>query len=231
MKALVLIVGLTVFCANRFANAQDEATKLRSQLLSATVRVSQPAKKTTVGTGTGVVVGHQPDTAFWLVLTSWHVVSVPKARITVETFDLDNFPHPAAKFKKVNCVAHDKVRDLALLVVRNAHSPPEHVVDLRDPLDTSPLHEGLACGCSQSEPPLLWPVSIERELQPPATKVACWLTKGRGPKNGESGGPLVDLSGRLVGICRARRNEEGIYVHVSAIRDFLATNQFYSTTP
>jgi hypothetical protein len=56
-----------------------------------------------------------------------------------------------------------------------------------------------------------------------ATAVRCWEVV-RAPAKGRSGGPLIDQSGRLIGIASGHDGSHGYYVHVDEIRAFLKAN-------
>ena len=64
-------------------------------------------------------------------------------------------------------------------------------------------------------------VLAQRPGEPIAARFWCGSRK---PIRGESGGPLMNSSGQLFGLCSGAQGEQGFYCHLDDIHDFLRVN-------
>jgi S1-C subfamily serine protease len=210
-----------------FGSAAADPPNTRITLLTSTVRIVAHKSEDQDSIGSGVIVGQQPSNGHALVLTAAHTLHDP-AKVAIETFSVEKYPFPSHRFDgpSVRLVASSPEIDLALfsLETREPVPAPLPLCPL-DRLPASPF-AAVACGCSSGEPqPLLWNTAVQaaRPVAPGGRTFKVWLTEGREPFNGESGGPLLSPSGYLIGICLRGSPNRGIYCHIEEIRRFLNT--------
>lgn len=192
------------------APATAEVPKeIRDRGVAATVRVTNGADDTG---GSAIVIARRGGHAY--VLTAQHVV--PKSD-TVEIRTIRGKP------VKAEVLARSAQLDLAVL--RFAAS------DLPTPVPLAAagaVPEGvISVGWEEGATPKARAEEVKGKvrLRRPgeATPVLCWEA-ARAPAAGRSGGPLVDQSGRLVGIASGHDGTGGYYVHIDEIHTFLRAN-------
>lgn len=208
-------------------HAEATAPDARTMLLTCTVRIVAEKPQDAMSIGSGVVVARAANGQQTYVLTAAHTLADART-IVVEAFSLDQYPFPAQRFfgPSVRMVATNPEADLALLALESDTTVLQSLPLC--PLDKSPTppFAALACGCSCGEPqPLLWTAAVESAgtVLREGKHQKAWLTAGRDPFKGESGGPLVSSAGTLVGICLLGGANQGVYCHLEDIHRFLST--------
>ncbi len=217
MTALLLTIALTA----PFASADDTiAPEIQQRVLLATVHI---VDETAHADGSGVCVRRQGPYAY--VLTAAHVTSEPNSLI-VETFTGDAVLKPAAAFRSVTRLAVSNRPDLALLRVKVGEEK------LAEPLPLCPLKEmpdtrdflALLTGCLDGKPPCAREIKVagrERIKRPDAVESVISWQMNYEPSPGQSGGPLVDQRGRVLGIVSGAGGGKGYATHLEEIRQFL----------
>jgi S1-C subfamily serine protease len=179
------------------------------------VKVKNPADDQT---GSGVVVRTEKarDGSLGYALTAAHVVPTARAVDVVISGTADK----PGKVLKAEVLARSEKADLAVLrfptddgtaviPVAPPHSEPQAVVSV---------------GWVQGVDPTVLDETLRGKvrLRRPGAKdtVLCWEA-ARKQARGRSGGPLVDESGRLVGVASGHDGEFGYYVHADEVREFL----------
>lgn len=183
------------------------AAEARWQAVLACPRISSPG---TTG-GLGVVVGVRDGFAY--VLTADHVAA--SDRVEVQFTSREVFPRPAWYGDGATVIARWPDPDLALVrFPLGRHTPA--VLPLAPPRQR-PRHFPAPATAIRSEGDSLAPQRlalvakefVRREGKGPAF---FWRTD-RAPQPGDSGGPLLDAHGRVIGLTAAARGTAGYYTH------------------
>ncbi len=194
----------------------------------ADVKAAALGAAVTVGGGSGVMIHRDGSGIF--VLTAYHVVG-ELDRVTVMVFASAASGTRDRVYRSAIVVARSKLEDLALVRVltRDKLPPP---VPLCPPAAV-PRGRGvpvLCVGCEQGEPTCFADEVVERDVvraKKGFESVRFWEAR-IDPANGRSGGPLVDVNKRMLGICSGGNNKKGYYVHVDEIHKFLKKNAYES---
>jgi hypothetical protein len=126
-------------------------------------------------------------------------------------------------------------QDLALLRIADYRS-------VSDGLEICPLASvpkgkdfaAVAVGCPEGKPPVLRRESIQgsvRAAKPGAPVPARFWKSGRKAQAGESGGPLTNAQGQIIGICSGTSAEHGFFCHLEEIHAFLRAAGLNSMLP
>jgi hypothetical protein len=188
--------------------------------VTATVRVLNPTKKTV---GAGVVISKIGTVAY--VLTAAHLADGADS-LDVKIYSNESYPKPLHVYLAVPVVARrtENNQDLALLRIAGyAGGPPGLKIC---PLQAAPKQQvpaACAAGCGDANAPTLHLAPIHATVLAARAgapiKARFWCSK-RAPAPGESGGPLVDEQGRLLGICSGASGAQGFYCHLEDIHAF-----------
>jgi len=224
IRSLPVVPLIVVAC---LPSAIADSPDARTMLLTSTVRIVAEKPEDLASVGSGVVVARAANRRQAYILTAAHTLDNAKS-ITVETFSLDHYPFPAHRFSEASVclVAWNAKSDLALLRLDTGGAVLQTLPLC--PLDKlpSPPFAAIACGCSSGEPqPLLWRIAVKSggPVMHEGRRLDVWQTDGREPFNGESGGPLANSSGALLGVCLMGSKNHGVYCHLHEIRRFLST--------
>jgi S1-C subfamily serine protease len=195
---------------------------VQAELLRATVRIANAQKKTV---GSGVLLGKSGPAAY--VLTAAHVVDGADS-VEVHIFAEDTSSKPRV-YPQAKVVARRREgnQDLALLRIADYGGEVKAlsicaITDL--PKDKS--LSAFAIGCPDFKPPRLrgeTVQAVQAAKRAGSGTVKLWQGKQK-PTAGESGGPLVNARGQLLGICSGGQGEHGYFCHLEDIHSFLRSS-------
>ena len=167
---------------------------------------------------TAVCVGVSGGDAY--LLTADHVIPSGQAR-QYEFFTRRSYPRPAFALVGSGVVVRVTGADLALVKVPLTGPERPGVLALAPAFDRPKRFPaaGGAVGCPDGLPPLVRAERITGKpfvRRPPDGDGFFWQT-ARAPDPGMSGGPLLDASGRVIGVCAAARGAGGYYTHLDEV--------------
>jgi S1-C subfamily serine protease len=197
----------------------DFPKPLQATAVAATVRLRNA---TTGGEGSGVLVGRSGP--FVYILTANHVTDRSE-RVEVAVFTAGSYPRPDKVYQSGEVVARSVEGDLAL--IRLATRDPMPAM-LRIPLPgrgpDGKDFPALSIGCSAggAPTPRLETVKGKRQIRKPGEEqAAAYWEMDAAPARGRSGGPLLDRSGGLIGVCSGVGDGKGYYSHTEQMHRFL----------
>ncbi len=200
------------------------STEQQMTAAMATVRVINPHDVTE---GSGVIIARRDRTLY--VLTAAHIVNGARS-VDIHLFSTATYPKPACRLRDVQVLADSPQRDLALL--RAEEVPIETPCLQICPQAQMPKQSEfwvMTVGCGNGKPPapLLDRVVRSLQIRRPDTKrpVHVWELQQR-QSPGRSGGPMVDLHLRVLGIGTGASGAHGYYSHLSEIHAFLEDSNF-----
>jgi hypothetical protein len=210
---------LLIACAQfPVVDSADFAPKTQAAALAATVRIRDQSRSVT---GSGVIVGGDDRGTY--VLTAAHLIERIE-QVEVQTFTAKSYPEPAETIAKVELVAKsDSLRDLAVLRVAVLKTPPCRLVPPGHALPKTPF-KGLFLGCQDDKPPRAHQdeVRTAKKARRDSTQepVLFWEVAAK-QAAGQSGGPLLDREGFLLGICSGNNKDASYFCHAEEIHAFL----------
>lgn len=196
--------------------------RVRSLVLQATVGIANSVEEVE---GSGSIFAIQDDKVY--ILTAYHVIQ-GAATVTVTThFGPGQKPQ---FFAAGVVVASDRASDLALVSL-TAQVPPECFLDV-GPVDQKLPEGGMAAwsfGCESrtgavcSEVRILAQKRVRRQAGGSAVEV--WEVDPASIE-GHSGGPMVDPSGRLLGVASGNSGGKAYFTHTAEVYQFLLGQGF-----
>jgi hypothetical protein len=220
---LAVLFALTLADRIPVIESKDFSAEAQRAAVTATVRITCAG-----ATGSGAVIARDRG-LFVYVLTAHHVVARNDS-VAVETFSVDSYPMPARTYKG-EVVARSKEKDLALVRVTTGDKPPGSV-SVCPPQSVPAAKEAfpaLAVGCAEGEAPRcrIEKVKSKKQIKRPGVTDAIWAWEvAEAPRQGRSGGPLLDVKGNLIGVCSGVGDGNGYYCHLDEIVHFLKANAF-----
>jgi S1-C subfamily serine protease len=177
--------------------------------------VVEPGQRYSVSSGTGFYVTRS------YVLTNAHVVESCR-RIAWRGAVWPQYGR---------VVAVDAQLDLALLTPIQADDEPKQVALLRANRQEIMLHEevfmiGYPLEAGQHGMYQLLPLRIERIIQDEQSKIVTQLYMSSGAEHGNSGGPLLDRGGQVVGVVTAKIHENQRRYFASGSIETVKTNYY-----
>lgn len=199
--------------------SKEFTTAVQQAAVEATVRIEDKGRRTE---GSGVILRKRGP---WMyVLTANHVVA-GASKLQISTYSQKSYPQPEAIYPAVTVLARSEVADLALVRITTNDTPPA-ILPVCDGKKASKdkSFSVLTAGCSGGKPPTPQiDQVVDRKLVKRTAEdspALVWEVKDR-PQQGRSGGPMVDRTGQLIGICSGRSDGKGYFCHVEAIHSFL----------
>jgi hypothetical protein len=200
------------------ANSQQTA-------LVVTVRV---LNRTLAAEGSGVMVGKDEYGVY--VLTAAHLLEGADL-IEVQTFTSTSYPKAAATISKIELVAKsDPLRDLALMRLPPTKELPP-LIRIAQAADNA-LKTPFSClivGCATGKPPackIERVVDAKRARRKAADEAVLFWEVAKKQAAGQSGGPLIDQRGFVIGICSGNNKELSYFCHLEEIHAFLRALDF-----
>jgi S1-C subfamily serine protease len=189
----------------------------RWAVVSATARLSEGQLRPFAASA--VCVGCKDGFAY--LLTASHAAPEGKARV-FEFFTRESHPQIARSVIGGEYVLRVPEADLVLVKVPVGVDPLP-VVRLAPPGERPTPAKlpatAFAVGCPEGVAPEVRTETIvaKKLATRQKDKVAFFWESGSAPIGGMSGGPLVDLDGRLIGLCAAAQGAKGYYTHIDEI--------------
>lgn len=196
--------------------SEDFPKQAQLQAICATVAVTNSATKIT---GSGVVV-HREDGSLYL-LTAHHVVKDAE-EVDVALFTEKSYPQPAKTYG-ASVLASDPKQDLAVLRVLGVGAGVVAPIAKTEQAHKSKAFRALTVGCTNGPQPrpglntVLGKKTVRRMGEETST---FWQLKSPIAPGG-SGGPLLDRSGRLIGIVSFSGEGHAYCATIEGIHDLL----------
>ena len=184
--------------------------------LNATLRLKNPANN---GEGTAIRIGKAGQFVFYL--TANHNLKDAKNGVDLDSYSGATYPN-AVRIPMADIKYQWPKVDLAVLRA-NEPNPPGFLPILKDYRPSGIPFPALAVGCPAGNPPEFIAdrvVSMITGEHRNGVKARMWQTD-KAPEEGQSGGPIVDVKGNLVGICSGKNLGKGYYIHLDEIVDAL----------
>jgi S1-C subfamily serine protease len=227
MELTMNLVGFVLFS---LLPGQDQSVDpgfprdVEAACLAATVRILNPSKKTE---GSGAIVHQSGKTVH--ILTAAHLAEKAE-RLVVHTFTAASYPKAAKVYESAQVIARGKDgKDLALIRL-TTDDPVPGVLRICPPeaVPTEKVLSVLVGGCARGKAPTCETDRVTKKTvrKQPGGETALFWESTEPPTQGRSGGPLVDRSGRLIGVCSGKGDQKGYYCHIEEIHNFLKENGF-----
>jgi len=205
-----LIGQIPVTASAEFSAAAQKAATL------ATVRLEVGSNS-----GSGTVVGKSGPHLY--ILTAAHVVD-NKQNVRVALFNAESYPRPANIYESGVVIAFSAVKDLA--VVRLATSdPPSGIVQLGDVKKMPKIGAvALVSGCLPGKAPICRVDQVSKKVLAKRTAddaPTLFWQMGERYEVGYSGGPTLDATGRLIGVCSGASENRSYFIHLLEVQAFL----------
>lgn len=204
------------------AGAGPLPAALRWPALSAVARVT--TGEFTGPVASAVCIGLRDRRAY--LLTAAHAFPKGQAR-KFEFFSRDSYPEPAASFIGSADVIRLAGPDIVLVTV-DAGDKSVPVLPLAGPAQRPKRFPvaAVSVGCPAGSPPVFRAESLtaKKWVRREGADAAFFWQAADPPTGGMSGGPLLDASGRVIGVCSAAADGHGYFAHLDEIQAGLKQN-------
>lgn len=215
-----MLVLLLLTFSDPSASEKHFPSKVREAILDATVLL---LNDTTKQRGSGVII--KQSRGFVYVLTAGHLVD-KEDKVRLGTTTAATRPRSAKTYSEVEVLASSRSPDLAVLRLRTEDRMPgvASLCSVRSLPEGKPavLSVGFperSTGPLCQEPRLL---GVRRVIKPGESQARRYWQTEKPPVKGESGGPMIDLKGQVIGIASGMGDEKGYFTHPEEIHSFLA---------
>jgi len=217
LTLLMLAAGQVPSVASR-----DFPKALQERAVLATVKIVTPADG---GSGTGLLV--KRSGAFAYFLTASHIVGNSR-QVEIHTFTARSYPRADKVYKSATVLARSAGPDLAVVRLATQDKLPDPIkVCLAKEAPRGKNFPVLSVGCGGGAAPtaVVDVVKEKRLIRRPGEtdSVWCWETEKK-QSLGRSGGPLLDVQGRLIGVASGRDSKHGYYGCLDEIHRFFRGN-------
>ena len=161
-------------------------------------------------------------------LSAAHVVH-NGAAFEAEMFLRTSYPAPNYTLGGVKIVAQNATADLVLMKIPldEQKAPPPPVLKLAQP-GVRPKKfpfPALSIGCDDGFSTRCYDVNIQgKHFRPESSKAAFFWESKETSGHGRSGGPLLDKSGNVIGICAANMDGMGYFAYCDEIHAWLKSS-------
>ncbi len=207
----LILIGLTLTNPTA-ALPENVPREVVRSAYAATVRITAQSDDS-MTVGSGAYIGRKG--AFDYILTADHVVDT--GHLTIETFHRDSNGTVIPADAEV--VVRSPSADIAVIRIPVSGKWPRPLKVSspdRDPVIDQPA---VLVGCADGDAPgwMVFNVLGEAERE---HGTRFWLTH-EAPRSGQSGGPLVDADGYLIGVCSASWGDQGLFGSTEEIHALL----------
>ena len=218
MHAALMVLAMIVILESGVPSA------VQRRALAATVRMRVGDRTT----ATAVVIGRKDGELY--LLTADHAIDGPDTTALRFEFFADGKAEPAFALKGAEAALRRPVADFALLKVAVPEARTVAILPLIPPGKHAKRFPfaALSVGCSRGEAPTgaRETIAAQRLAVRRVDDVAFFWQAENAQQRGRSGGPLVDVEGRIIGIAAATALGKGYSVHASEIHAALKTEGF-----
>jgi len=220
--SLQLSYGLAVLLVGQLPTIKADGfgPSIQQETILATVHIINDKKKTF---GAGVLLN--PTGAFTYVLTAAHMVEGADS-VDVLVFDAKSYPKAVKIYRSQSITrARDRQPDLAIvkLIGYKGESKGLKVCPLKG-IPREKSFAVLASACGENLAPTLRQLTVKdtvRAIKPNEDRTGKYFRTAEKSVKGQSGGPLVDAKGQLLGICSGANGDHGYFCHIEEIHAFL----------
>ncbi|CAN5613371.1 hypothetical protein BH11PLA2_BH11PLA2_46070 [soil metagenome] len=221
----------TLLLVSLFVSAQSDGTPLAKsakfsdefqwKATEASIRLGVRFGEGSMGSAIAIA---NKDNFTW-ALTAYHVVR-ESSQIDAQFYGKAKYPAHLRSQNGVSVVARNPTIDVALIKIPMA-------ADVEAPTVLPLLPPGqrpkqfpvpvLAVGCDDGFSPKCFGDQIlsKRLIRRPESQIAFFWETESPPREGRSGGGLIDEKGNVIGICSARQDGRGSYTHLDEIHAWL----------
>lgn len=209
----------------QLAESEDFPKAIQESAMAATVRIFNRTQRIE---GSGVIIDRKDKSIY--ILTASHLLDRAE-RLEIATFSTDSYPEPAKVYTKAEVVARaNDMRDLALIRLSVDDAPTECL-----PLCSARLlpkkkeFAALSVGCGNAAAPVCIVEKVKDAksiLRNEKMRPALFWETANGQTPGRSGGPLIDQSGRVIGVASGVNDGKGYYSHADEIHRWLKSTDF-----
>jgi S1-C subfamily serine protease len=223
LLASILKLTLMAGCHGQIAtlDAPGFSKAVQTDAVLATVRVINQPKNLL---GSGVILAKSGRVAY--ILSAGHLAD-DSEDLEVHLFSRTSYPKAVLIVRSVSVVARRRSNNQDLALLRLVGYSGESAGMEICPASSRPQVKSfvaLAIGCGEANYPELSFETIEGSIlaaKPGDPRPARFWCSSTRPKLGQSGAPLINAQGQLLGICSGAHGSQGLFCHIEDIQLFL----------